>query len=563
MYKKSKKMEEESISLKNSNTYKKIEKKDTKKIKNIIFGLLIIFLIISFSLNIYFYYNLYSKKTYNLRGAEKGKRKTAVSHESFIKYNTYNIFIDNIESFYTSKNLLLIPGKNCPNHNIRTYFFKPKYPPFSYEYIKFQQKNFSVEIEDNPLNNLTVYTEEKTEIREIFFKRLGFKLDKEMKVHNLYSTPYSIERKLIKNINNNIINKYQKINRFYNYKEYVSKSLLYYNYQELKNKFPNDYNYMLETYSYPDESDLIEKKFGNYTLKNNEDIWMIKPSIGSLGLKITILTNFSEIKLKDYLITKYLHNPHLIKGYKYDLRLHGLVSTIKPMKLYLYNEGLVRLASEKYNFNINETQNRFSFLTNLFINKKNKNKFIYPKNLENMEDSNLWNLETFRKYCARNNINFDKLNNEIADIFIKMILSVREKIIKEIERNKLQSSNFYHLIGFDIILDENLKPYLLEANRLCGFRDDNDAEKYYTFNIIADTLNIIGIRPINLNIVNESKKKQDLLKENLEESLCELDRPRGGFKLIFPLKNNVEKYKPFYGNNIPDEDIKLWKLLNE
>ena len=233
------------------------------------------------------------------------------------------------------------------------------------------------------------------------------------------------------------------------------------------------------------------------------------------------------------------------------------------MKLYLYNEGLVRLASEKYNFNINETQNRFSFLTNLFINKKNKNKFIYPKNLENMEDTNLWNLETFRKYCARNNINYDKLNNEIADIFIKMILSVREKIIKEIERNKLQSSNFYHLIGFDIILDENLKPYLLEANRLCGFRDDNDAEKYYTFNIIADTLNIIGIRPKNLNVVNESKKKQDLLKENLEESLCELDRPRGGFELIFPLKKNVEKYKPFYGNNIPDEDIKLWKLLNE
>ena len=180
-----------------------------------------------------------------------------------------------------------------------------------------------------------------------------------------------------------------------------------------------------------------------------------------------------------------------------------------------------------------------------------------------MEESNLWNLETFRKYCARNNINYDKLNNEIADIFIKMILSVREKIIKEIERNKLQSSNFYHLIGFDIILDENLKPYLLEANRLCGFRDDNDAEKYYTFNIIADTLNIIGIRPKNLNVVNESKKKKDLLKENLEESLCELDRPRGGYELILPMKNNVDKYKKFFGENIPEEDLELWKQLIE
>ena len=557
-------MEEESINLKNSNTYKIIETTASKDIKNIIFGLLIIFLVISLSFNFYFYFNIRKEKTSNLRGSGKDKRITAVSQEKFIKYNTYNIFIDNIEDFLNSENLILIPGEKCPNpENKITYFFKPKYPPFSYEYIKFQQKNFSLKAINDSLNNLTLFTEEKSEMREIFLKKLGFNLDKEMKVHNLYSTPYSIDMKLKKQINKNIINKYQKINRFYNYKEYVSKSLLYYNYQEFKKKFPNDYNYMLKTYSFPEEKDLIIKKFGNYSLNNNKDIWMIKPSYGSLGLKITILTNFSEINLKNYLITKYLHNPHLIKGYKYDLRFHGLVSTIKPIKLYLYNEGLVRIASEKYHFNMKQKQDKYSYLTNLYINKKNKNKFIYPKNVKNMEDSNLWNLETYRKYCARNNINYDKLNNEIADIFIKMMLSVREKLIKEIEDNNLESSNFYHLIGFDIILDENLKPYLLEANRRCGFRADNDAEKYYTFNIIADTLNIIGIRNINLNIVNERKIKGDLLKENLEESLCELDRPRGGFDLIFPLKKNVEKYKPFFGDNIPEEDKELWKLLDE
>ena len=75
-----------------------------------------------------------------------------------------------------------------------------------------------------------------------------------------------------------------------------------------------------------------------------------------------------------------------------------------------------------------------------------------------------------------------------------MILTVRKKIINDITRKKLDISNFYHLIGFDIILDNNLKPYLLEANRRCSFRDDNDAEKYYTYNIVVDTLNIIGLR---------------------------------------------------------------------
>ena len=59
------------------------------------------------------------------------------------------------------------------------------------------------------------------------------------------------------------------------------------------------------------------------------------------------------------------------------------------------------------------------------------------------------------------------------------------------------------------------------------------------------------------------KNKEELIKENVEESLCELDRPRGGYKLIFPLKNNVEKYKKFYEDNIPEEDQELWKQLFE
>jgi hypothetical protein len=294
------------------------------------------------------------------------------------------------------------------------------------------------------------------------------------------------------------------------------------------------------------------------------DLWLIKPKLGSLGNKIKLFAGLSNITMPVYLITKYLNNPHLIRQYKYDLRFHGLVSTIKPLKLYLYNEGMLRLATEKFTFSISDLQNKYALLTNIFINRQNKDKYIYPQNISNIEDSNLWNFETFQKYCENNNIDFNKIYSEVSDIFIKMILTVREKLIKEIDNNNLKYSNFYHIIGFDIILDNNLKPYLLEANRRCSFRDDNDAEKYYSYNILADTLNIIGIRKYNYNnLNNKDNKTEENIKEIIEESLCELDRPRGGYKLIFPLKNNVEKYKKFFGNNIPKEDNELWKLLIE
>ena len=56
--------------------------------------------------------------------------------------------------------------------------------------------------------------------------------------------PISINKKLENELNRFVVDKYQKINMFYNYKEYVSKSLLYHNYKLLENKFHSEFDYM-------------------------------------------------------------------------------------------------------------------------------------------------------------------------------------------------------------------------------------------------------------------------------------------------------------------------------
>ena len=178
-------------------------------------------------------------------------------------FNTYNIHMDNIEDFYKSQILFLLPGNLCPNRNLKTFFFKPIYPLISQKNIKFQEKNISLKLIDKKENAPTLYTNETGGIREILLAKTGIKLNTEMSVNNLYMTKYEISKIFAKNMNNIIKSKYQKINRFYNFDEYVSKSLLYINYKPFHDKFPNDYNYMLETYSYPKERKKIEKKFGD------------------------------------------------------------------------------------------------------------------------------------------------------------------------------------------------------------------------------------------------------------------------------------------------------------
>ena len=73
------------------------------------------------------------------------------------------------------------------------------------------------------------------------------------------------------------------------------------------------------------------------------------------------------------LASKYLDDPHLIYGLKYDLRVYVLVTNFNPLKVYIYDDGLVRFATEKYSKDPKTLSKKFVHLTNFSINKKAPN----------------------------------------------------------------------------------------------------------------------------------------------------------------------------------------------
>ena len=68
-----------------------------------------------------------------------------------------------------------------------------------------------------------------------------------------------------------------------------------------------------------------------------------------------------------------MKRPALWKDHKYDFRIYVLVTTVvDPMTIFLYQDGIVRLASEKYDLSVEESD-LYTHLTNYSLNKFNKN----------------------------------------------------------------------------------------------------------------------------------------------------------------------------------------------
>lgn len=56
-------------------------------------------------------------------------------------------------------------------------------------------------------------------------------------------------------------------------------------------------------------------------------------------------------------------------GFKFDLRLYVAITSYDPLRIYLYEEGLTRFATVRYEGPHEQLDNRCMHLTNYSVNK--------------------------------------------------------------------------------------------------------------------------------------------------------------------------------------------------
>ena len=84
----------------------------------------------------------------------------------------------------------------------------------------------------------------------------------------------------------------------------------------------NLYNFAPETFILPREAKEFEQQFEQAQNKEGQVVWICKPSSSSQGKNIFLITKLSELTYDcSFVVQRYIANPMLIGGYKYDLRM--------------------------------------------------------------------------------------------------------------------------------------------------------------------------------------------------------------------------------------------------
>jgi tubulin polyglutamylase TTLL4 len=350
----------------------------------------------------------------------------------------------------------------------------------------------------------------------------------------------------------------QKVNHFPGSSCLGRKDAMWKNIEKMMGVFGDGFDFCPITFVLPEEF----RKFSLSKEENPRDLWIMKPANSACGKGIKLLNKGSNLKMTTgHVASKYVKHPHLIKGFKYDLRIYVAVTSFNPLKIYLYNEGLVRFATIPYSSKKSNLKNKCIHLTNFSINKDSPT-FINNKNADEDNYGSKWSFRALRAYYEEVGIDPERIFDQIRDIIIKTLISSEGSICGKLQKYACRPDSCYELFGFDVLIDKNLKAWLLEVNIYPSLSLTSPLDSKIKYMLVTDLFNLIGINPckrsdgkkesfeVKAQVLNKGFNINDAHLTSAEISvLAEYEDEgfrSGNFQRIFPERENLEKYKEYF-----------------
>ncbi|XP_038049543.1 tubulin polyglutamylase TTLL7-like isoform X2 [Patiria miniata] len=290
---------------------------------------------------------------------------------------------------------------------------------------------------------------------------------------------------------------YQRINHFPGMGEICRKDSLARNMAKMVRAHPDEYNFVPRTWIFPSEYNTFQNYFQDLKKRKKHRTFIVKPANGSMGNGISLYRNGDRIPPTELtIVQEYLDKPFLLEGYKFDLRVYVLILSCDPLRIFLFNDGLVRMSTEKYcNPNDSNVDQLYMHLTNYSINKRSGN-------FERSEDVNTGSKRSIKflnEYLRKNDYDVALMWKKIADVIIKTMIVAEPHVLHSYRMCRPGQASggdscCFEILGFDVMLDRKLKPWLIEINRAPSFGTDEKIDFDIKNGVLTDTFRLLNMK---------------------------------------------------------------------
>ncbi|CAD8088042.1 unnamed protein product [Paramecium sonneborni] len=356
---------------------------------------------------------------------------------------------------------------------------------------------------------------------------------------------------------------HQKINHFPGMYSLARKNHLGRNLMKMRKQFPNDFKFFPQTWLLPAEYG----DFKNQFVKGKVRTFIVKPEASCQGRGIFLTRNINDINPTDhYVAQRYMHRPFLIDGLKFDLRVYVLLAGTDPLRIYVYQDGLVRFATESY---VTPTTNNLEdvcmHLTNYAINKENPN-FVFNNDATKMDVGHKRSIKSVFGKLQDEGHNIEKLWQDMYKLFIKTFCTVQPILshhYKSCQPDNYANNMCFEILGFDIFINDKLRPFLLEVNHTPSFTTDTPLDSLIKKNLIRDTLKLMNVsirakeeiissrrEQLQQRVLTGKKQKLTQEEKNVLIQQCSQQRDQhennnlGDYVKIYPLED-AQDYNKF------------------
>nr|XP_060614176.1 tubulin polyglutamylase TTLL5 isoform X2 [Anolis sagrei ordinatus] len=280
----------------------------------------------------------------------------------------------------------------------------------------------------------------------------------------------------------------QKVNHFPRSYELTRKDRLYKNINRMQQTYGfKSFHVLPQTFILPAEY----QEFCNSYAKDRGP-WIVKPVASSRGRGVYLINSPNQISLEEnILVSRYINNPLLIDDFKFDVRLYVLVTSYDPLLVYLYEEGLARFATVRYDQGAKNIKNQFMHLTNYSVNKKSGD-YVSCDDPEVEDYGNKWSMSAMLRYLKQEGKDTTGLMASVEDLIIKTILSAELAIASACKAFVPHRGVCFELYGFDVLIDSTLKPWLLEVNLSPSLACDAPLDLKIKASMISDMFTLVG-----------------------------------------------------------------------